>query len=266
MTISIARRALPIPMILATAAAAAQPAPDLDCDDPWRRSRNRAHVCEVREITVRAGGTLAIDATPNGGIEVIGTDRDDVLVRARVVAWGDDEDAARELAGEVAIRTDDIIRAEGPQNRDGHRWSVSYEVLAPRDTDLRLETRNGGISVANLRGDVELDATNGGLQLDGLAGNVRGRTTNGGVEVRLTGERWDGDALDVQSTNGGIRLRVPEEYSARLEARTTNGGVNIDFPVTVQGRLGRELNTTLGDGGALVRAQTTNGGVRISKY
>jgi hypothetical protein len=42
--------------------------------------------------------------------------------------------------------------------------------------------------------------------------------------------------------------------------------MNIDFPVTVQGRIGHELSTTLGDGGALVRAETTNGAVRISRY
>jgi DUF4097 and DUF4098 domain-containing protein YvlB len=129
-----------------------------------------------------------------------------------------------------------------------------------------LESRNGGITIVNVRGDLDFETTNGGLHLDGLAGNVRGRTTNGGVEVTLTGERWDGEAIDVRTTNGGVRLRVPESYSARLETRTVNGGTNIDFPVTVQGRLGKQLSTTLGDGGPLVRAETTNGGVRVSRY
>jgi hypothetical protein len=33
----------------------------------------------------------------------------------------------------------------------------------------------------------------------------------------------------------------------------------------VQGRIGREFETTLGDGGPLVRVKTTNGGVRVSR-
>jgi DUF4097 and DUF4098 domain-containing protein YvlB len=70
----------------------------------------------------------------------------------------------------------------------------------------------------------------------------------------------------VSTTNGGIKMRVPEKYSARLETRTVNGGMNIDFPVTVQGKIGHELSTTLGEGGPLVRAETTNGAVRISRY
>jgi hypothetical protein len=39
----------------------------------------------------------------------------------------------------------------------------------------------------------------------------------------------------------------------------------MDFPVTVTGRIGREISTTLGNGGALVRAATTNGHVRVSR-
>jgi hypothetical protein len=43
------------------------------------------------------------------------------------------------------------------------------------------------------------------------------------------------------------------------------GGVRCDFPVTVQGRIGRGLNADLGSGGAPVRLRTVNGGVSIQK-
>jgi putative adhesin len=252
--------------LAATAAGAQQTAASGACDGIWKGWRNAAHACEVRELTARATGTLSVDADPNGGISVTGADRRDVSIQATVHAWGADDAAARAMLGEIVVHTDDVIRATGPEQRGRTGWSVRYEIVAPRMIDLDLETLNGGISITNLQGDVEFDATNGGVRLEGLAGNVHGGTTNGSVEVTLTGERWDGDALNVRTTNGGIRLRVPEGYSARLETQTVNGGTSIDFPVTVQGRLGREVSTTLGDGGALVRAETTNGGVRISRY
>jgi hypothetical protein len=265
---------LSVPAVLALLAAAAagaqEPAPSMQCDDGWRGRRDRgAHFCEIRELTLPAADLLSVDGGQNGGVHVTGWDRDEVLVRAMVQVWGDDEEAARDLASEIVVHTDEVIRAEGPEHsgrnwRDG--WSVSYEIFAPRNTNLELETHNGGITIANVRGTLDFDATNGGIQLDGVGGDVHGRTTNGGVEVTLTGETWDGDGLDVRTTNGGIRLRVPEDYSARLETGTVNGGVDIDFPVTVQGRIGREITTTLGDGGPLVRAETTNGGVRVSRY
>jgi hypothetical protein len=233
----------------------------------WFPGRDRDRICEIREMTVPAARSLSVDGGPNGGVHVKGWARNEVLVRAMVQAWGDDEEEAREVAGEIVIHTGAVIRAEGPERgRRGRGWSVSYEVFTPRNTDLRLETRNGGIAIEGIRGDLDFETTNGGLNLDDVAGNVLGRTTNGGVDVTLTGAAWDGDALDLKTTNGGVRLHVPSDYSARLEAGTVNGGVHIDFPVTVQGRIGREISTTLGEGGPLVRVKTTNGGVRVKSY
>jgi DUF4097 and DUF4098 domain-containing protein YvlB len=237
-----------------------------ECNDNWWGSRGRsAHVCEVRQLTVPARGTVTVDAGQNGSISVTGEERRDVQVRATVHAWGYDDAEAERIASAVNVRSDGSIRAEGPEPRGRSGWSVSYEVLTPREVDLALETHNGSIAVADVRGDLSLRAQNGGISLDGVAGNVRGRTTNGGVDAELTGDTWEGAGLDLETTNGGVRLRIPENYSARLETGTVHGGIDIDFPVTLQGRIGREFSTTLGDGGPLVRAETTNGGVRITR-
>jgi hypothetical protein len=253
--------------VLACAGAAGQQAgAKSECDGKWQRWGRSSHVCELRETAVPARDSVSIDAGPNGGIRVTGTDRKDVRVQATVHAWSEREDDARATVGQIVVHTDGVIHAEGPAQNGRDGWSVSYEVFAPRDTNLKLESHNGGIAIANVRGNLDFETTNGGINLDGLAGNVHGRATNGGVDVRLIGARWEGEALDVRTTNGGVRMRVPENYSARLEASTVNGGVNIDFPVVVQGRIGRDISTTLGSGGALVRAETTNGGVRVTKY
>jgi len=90
-----------------------------------------------------------------------------------------------------------------------------------------------------------------------IGGNVTGRTTNGGLNVELSGERWDGEALDVNTTTGGVSISIPENYSAHLETGTVNGHLNVDFPVTVQGNITRELAVNLGSGGATIRAMTT---------
>jgi hypothetical protein len=237
-----------------------------ECDDQWWGWRGpNAHVCEVRTITVPAGGALSVDAGQNGSIRVTGENRRDVQVRATVHAWATDDAEAERIASSVNVRSDGVLRAEGPDQRGRSGWSVNYEVVAPRDIDLKLETHNGSIAVAAVRGDLTFEAQNGSLKLDGVAGNVRGRTTNGGVEAELTGRTWEGTGLDLETTNGAVRLRIPEGYSARLETGTVNGGIDIDFPVTVTGRLGREFSTTLGSGGPLVRAERTNGQVRISR-
>ena len=237
-----------------------------DCDEAGSSS-DRETYCEVREETLAGGNPLDVDAGPNGGIRVRGWERGEILVRARVVGHADTEQEARQLVAGVRIDTGGgQVRAHGPERAgtDSH-WSVSYEIMAPQNAQLALNTRNGGISVRDLRGTVRFRARNGGIRLENVAGEFRGETTNGGVNVDLSGDRWEGSGLDVETRNGGVRLDLPSNYSAELETGTTNGRINIDFPVTVQGRIGRHLTTTLGSGGPKIRVMTTNGGVQIRK-
>ena len=238
----------------------------LDCNDDWSGNRLATH-CEIKEQTLAATkGTLSVDARENGGIRIKGWDRSDVLVRARVHSAAPTQSEADSLATQVRVETaNSKIHAEGPRRRQDYYWDVSYEIFVPRQSDLSLETYNGGIGISDVRGRIEFTAVNGGIHLQGLGGRVRGSTTNGGLHIELDGDRWDGEELDVETTNGGIQMSVPENYSARLETGTVNGSLHVDFPVTMQGRISKEVNVVLGSGGATVRALTTNGGVKINR-
>ncbi|MEP6635140.1 MAG: hypothetical protein ABJB97_00340 [Acidobacteriota bacterium] len=237
----------------------------LTCRDSWYSDRLMSH-CEIKEQTVPAGGTITVDARKNGGVAIKGWDRNEILVRARVQAAGASQNEADELAKLVKIETaGGRIVAVGPEGRKDYQWNVSYEIFAPRHSDLSLEAYNGGISITDISGSIEFTGHNGGVVLRRVGGNVHGATTNGGVVVELEGARWDGQELDVQTTNGGIVMSLPENYSAHLETGTVNGHLSIDFPVTVQGRITKELAVNLGAGGPTVRVMTTNGGVRIRR-
>jgi hypothetical protein len=237
--------------------------------DAWcdRRDHHgdRGWHCEVREFTLASRDEVSIDARPNGGITVEGADRSDILVRARVVARADTDTEAREMVSRIDLAMGGTIEADGPRPGRDESWSVSYWVFVPRRSNLHLQSTNGGIHVADVSGDIDFRTTNGGIDLQGLSGDVRGQTTNGGLDVELAGSEWQGDQLDVRTTNGGVRLLIPEGYNARLEVGTTNGGLRFDFPVTVQGRLDRHLTLDLGAGGRLIRARTTNGGVVVRR-
>ena len=230
--------------------------------------------CEVREQTLAPTGAVAIDGRQNGGIAVKGWDQNQVLVRARVQTGAPTAQEAADLAKQIRIETSGAkIYASGPEHKQNYHWDVSYEVFVPRRSDLSLETHNGGISIAGVNGKIDFNALNGGVVLKKVGGAVKGSTTNGGLVVELSGDRWDGEALDVTTTNGGVVMSIPENYSAKLETGTTNGGLSIDFPMPGQqdqtqdrrGRQSKQLAVNLGSGGPLVRAITTNGGVRIKR-
>jgi len=230
---------------------------------------DRGSYCEVREETVPGGGVnpLDVDAGRNGGIRVRGWDRADVHVRASVSAWADTDAEARQIVSGVRIVTGGgTIHPEGPDTSGRNsNWAVSFELDVPRTAMMTLNAHNGGISIDDFQGTAKFHAVNGGVTLRNVSGDIRGETVNGGVTVDLTGDHWNGAGLDVETRNGGIRMTLPEQYSASLETATTNGRINVDFPVTVQGRITRSLTTTLGAGGAKLRAVTTNGGVTIRK-
>ena len=251
-----------VALIVAASLASAQgkvlPCPDRDGSD-------RPSHCEIRELSVPVvGNALAVDATPNGGISVRGWDRADIQVRARVTANADTQQEADAVAAEVRVLTDGgRIRSEGRSWVGRGGWSVSFEVMAPAQHGLTLRTKNGGISVTGVHADIDMETVNGGIKLSDVNGEVRGRTNNGGVQIDLSGDSWIGQGLDVQTHNGGVRLSVPDGYSAHLEAGTTNGGLRCDFPVTVQGTLGKDLSADLGRGGVPLKIRTVNGGVSV---
>lgn len=218
----------------------------------------------VLSADVEDMGRLSVDGGMNGGVSVEGWSGTSVRVQARVWANAESMRRADELADAVRVRYDaGELSASGPDTERREGWGVSWVVSVPFDTDLELETHNGGISVSDVSGRIRFDAQNGGVHLEGVGGDVEGRTTNGGLHVELAGDRWQGDGLDVETVNGGVTVYVPSGYSAQLETGTVNGGIDVDFPVTVRGRIGRSLSVELGDGGPTVRAVTTNGGVRI---
>jgi DUF4097 and DUF4098 domain-containing protein YvlB len=238
----------------------------LSCGDNGRGSDRQQRFCEMREYPQPAAPRVIADGRTNGGISVKAWDRSDMLVRAKVESWAPTEGEARTIAGQINLQTAaGNIRADAPEFGRDRGWAVSYEIFVPQRTDLSLKAHNGGVSITEVRGNIEFEAVNGGVNLKRLAGNVHGKTVNGGVNVELAGTRWDGNELNVSATNGGVNLAVPENYSARLETATVNGRVAVDFPVSVQGRIDRELSVNLGSGGPLIRATTTNGGVSIRR-
>jgi hypothetical protein len=233
----------------------------------WDGDRDMERVCNVIETTIAVpSGTLFIDGRVNGGIRVFGSSRRDILVRAKVSAHARTEARAEAIAEEVKIHTEGgRIYAEGPDSRSREWWSVEYDIEVPSRMDLDLRAHNGGIAVADVSGTLRMETLNGGIHLESVNGDVVAETTNGGLHVDLDGAGWVGKGLDAITTNGGVHLQVADGYSAHLETGTVNGGVDIDFPVTVQGKIGRRITTDLGKGGPTIRVITTNGGVDVRR-
>jgi len=77
-----------------------------DCQR-WGRERDTERYCDVVESTMAApGGTLVIDGRANGGVEVFGSNRRDISIRAKIQVNARSQERAEALAEEIKIRSE----------------------------------------------------------------------------------------------------------------------------------------------------------------
>ncbi len=243
----------------------------LSCDGQ-RGGSGGETACEMRETAMTASGRLEVEAAPNGSIRVQGWEGTEILVRAQVRANAGTRTEAEAMLKEVRVETSDSkIRSDGPKSNGwagkNNWWSVSFEVFVPKEQDLALHSVNGGISVSQVSGRLTARTVNGAPKFAEVAGTVNGETVNGGISMALDGSTWKGEGIDLRTVNGGVKLNVPEAYSARIEASTVHGGLSADFggEMKQSDRANKRVSLTLGSGGPLVKLRTVNGGVSVKK-
>jgi len=241
-------------------------------DSDWCDGSSRGvKYCEVREITLPAWDEV-VARTVNGSIRVTAWDRDEIHIEARIRVQKLARDDAKETASQVQIEIgEDGIYATGPRSSrswwggNGRKWSVDYRIKVPSDSDIAIKTTNGSLTVDDVTGDIVVQTTNGAIKLHDAGGAVKGGTTNGSIFVGLTDDQWRGDGLDLSTTNGSIKIELPKEFSADVDARTVNGSISVDHPIQIQNKSRNRLKGTIGDGGPVLRARTTNGGVSLMR-
>ena len=245
----------------------------LSCDSNDNYGGRRSRLCDVRELTLGPSSRLEIEPGRNGGVTVRGWSQNSILVRARVEAWADSDSEARSVASQVRVEAaGGRIRGTGPDlnglfnwNED-RNWAVSFEVFTPFNTDLTIDSHNGGITISDVRGQIDVETHNGGLRMTRVAGDIRGQSHNGGIQADIDGNTSDIRQIDLSTHNGAITLSVPSSFGARVETQTHHGRLESDFPITVRGRLdGGDMNFNIGAGGPLVRLGTHNGGIRLRR-
>lgn len=225
-----------------------------------------ATYAETRDQRLAAAPSNRIDPGQNGSVSVHGWSQGDVLVRACIQTAAPSDSEARSLAAQVKIaKGAGQIEPDGPSEDHRHHWNVSYEIWLPSTTNMDIHANNGSIGIDSVHGQIRFDTTNGSVHLNHVGGDVDGSTTNGSLKIDLAGDRWEGKGLRAETTNGSVRVSVPENYSARVEASTVNGGVHVGFPITVSGEIGKNLSFDLGSGGAPIEARTTNGAIYIGR-
>jgi Putative adhesin len=239
--------------------------------------------------------------TDDGSVRVETGDFTEVTARVTTEGWPIGPDGASITESQSGDRIEIDVRL--PRQRSWHgieRRSVRVVLQVPKRADLDVRTGDGSVSVQpvagrvtiatgdgsiaaeGLEGDIHLHTGDGSIRASGLSGQLQADTGDGHMAVRGRFELLDlstGDGgieaavepgsrvvktWSLKSGDGGITLRVPDDFGAELDAHTGDGNVVVDRPVTVIGTISHStVRGRLGAGGEPLRIHTGDGSIRL---
>jgi DUF4097 and DUF4098 domain-containing protein YvlB len=240
-----------------------------------------------------AGGTLTL-RNVNGSVTLDAWDRNEVRIEAEKEVKAGSDAEARKIMDQVKI---DVQTGAGglrvdtklPKKNDsllgwlgGNKGgvNVTYRVHLPRQAKVdagsvngtvalagtrgaaKLDTTNGEVKVTGVDGNLDLGTTNGGIKAAGITGTVKADTTNGDIDLQFANVPRQGD-LSLETTNGGVTVKLPRGAGVSVDAATTNGRVHSDFQVAGGEPGKRHLSGDINGGGSRLHIRTTNGGVHL---
>src|SRR5258707_3925548 len=193
---------------------------------------------EERTVTKAEAAVLQVHPHRNGGVQVVGWNKETYSVTACKAAAGSGE-AAEGILSQIKMSIENgRVSTTGPGDEEA--WTVELLIRAPKSATIDLDTmngpislydvdgkltahaKNGPISLKNFSGDAEITAVNGPISLDGSRGSVRIHTENGPITVELAGQTWSGAGLTADAKNGPLTLMVPSGYQSSFVVESTN--------------------------------------------
>jgi len=259
--------------------------PVTDCSDLRIRFDDEDAVVRSEEhiLTKAEAPVLQVHPHANGGVQVVGWDKDTYSVTACKAAGGHGGEA-EQILSQITVSIDKgRVSTKGPS--DDEDWTVYLLIRAPKSASVDMETmngplsfydvdgkltahaRNGPISLKNFSGDAEVTAQNGPISLEGSSGNVRIHTENGPISVALKGSTWSGTGLSADAHNGPVTLMVPNGYQSGFVVESTNYA-----PMSCRASICDNARKTwddnhrrieYGNAPAMIRLSTVNGPVSV---
>lgn len=131
--------------------------------------------------------------------------------------------------------------------------------------EVRATSGNGRVTVEDAKGPVHATSGNGDVEVATATGPVTAHSGNGDVIVSMDAVSGDGD-MELSSGNGRVRLTLPANFAADIDASTGRGSIDTDFAITLTGRISRQhLRGTIGGGGRRLHLSSGNGSIEIRR-
>jgi DUF4097 and DUF4098 domain-containing protein YvlB len=149
---------------------------------------------------------------PTGTVTVKAWTKSEVLVIAEL-ATGQVDVGAEQNGNRVDVTTRQVSDNVSPDD-----LRADYQINVPQDSELQIHNDSGGVSVANVLGDMSVETVAAGVDLQDVAGYLTIKTVGGSFAcVRCAGR------IDVNSISGNFRLT--DTRSKHIRAQTSTGNI-----------------------------------------
>ena len=157
---------------------------------------------------------------------------------------------------------------------------ADIEITAPAATRIELQTSNGGVEVHGITGSGTVQTSHGAVSMNGVIGDFVVFTSHGAVKIadakgtfeietsygriEFDGELAAGGHNRMETSNGGVEVKLRGVPSVKIDASTRNGTVETGLPIvpTPAKHVGHLIGI-VGPGDAELFVRTSHGSVTI---
>jgi DUF4097 and DUF4098 domain-containing protein YvlB len=232
-------------------------------------------------------------------VDVRPSDTDHVTLDVRKTVRASSKEEADRLSSEftfmisndgstVRIASSQDPNDPGRRQIGRQRFKSSLTVQVPKRSPLRLDNRNGGVSVQDLAGSqsvmnrygqVEVQGVEGDLEVTNSFGEITVRDVTGAItvngrfgDIRVELQNPPQKDISLSLEFGDVRLGLPSNSAFGLEARTAFGNMRSEFGSLTEdssdrgrGRARGLARSQIGEGGPQINVQTRFGDIRLQK-
>ncbi|MGD2095780.1 MAG: DUF4097 family beta strand repeat-containing protein [Phycisphaerales bacterium] len=188
-------------------------------------------------------GSILIAATDVGTIDVTGMNVTECNVIAEITVKAPTEEEAKETADQIKITLEQNgrtlkVKTVKPRRRKHRSISIDFNITVPNQTALELGSDVGDIKVLNITEEIKAQTDVGKIICKEISGDIDIRSDVGSVDV---------------------------VYSKTAPAETDVGSIKTDLPLTVKGKISKNLHGTIGAGEGKLNLKTDVGSITIRK-
>ncbi len=255
-------------VLAASQTAAARP----NAEGSFDRTLNVTGAADLEVIT--GSGRITVKRGAAGTVRVRGT------IRASNSWHLSDKEAEQRVR---ALEQNPPIIQDGNTIRIGHvedsellrNISISYEITAPEETRLRLQTGSGSTSVEGIRGPIDASTGSGNISVQDTGAEVNATTGSGGIELRNIRGRLhartgsgtisgSGIAGAITASTGSGSVRLEQTAGGDADVQTGSGSIELTgVKGTLRARTGSGSIEARGEQTGEWRLHTGSGDVTV---